>query len=231
MCVSVVLQIWNNLNSWLKVWCFFLTSLCFLFACSFVDFGFGNFFQPGKPLATWCGSPPYAAPEVFEGQQYEGPQLDIWVRCWRMSWDTLLDERGCVRACGVAARCCCCSCEVCLPKHQMWSSQIVWSLTVQFNISRTLLASLTNYCQQPTATRNVGIFHSVCICTERNTKHDIIYSPIVLKCLRIFSCSEHGGGAVRAGVRRFTLWWTNSACTSAESPGGEVPYPLLHDWR
>uniref|UniRef100_A0A3Q0QXD9 non-specific serine/threonine protein kinase n=1 Tax=Amphilophus citrinellus TaxID=61819 RepID=A0A3Q0QXD9_AMPCI len=41
-------------------------------------FGFGNFFQPGEPLATWCGSPPYAAPEVFEGQQYEGPQLDIW---------------------------------------------------------------------------------------------------------------------------------------------------------
>ncbi|XP_028319807.1 serine/threonine-protein kinase SIK2 isoform X4 [Gouania willdenowi] len=42
------------------------------------DFGFGNFFQPGEPLATWCGSPPYAAPEVFEGQPYEGPQLDIW---------------------------------------------------------------------------------------------------------------------------------------------------------
>lgn len=47
---------------------------------AFADFGFGNFFQPGEPLATWCGSPPYAAPEVFEGQQYEGPQLDIWVR-------------------------------------------------------------------------------------------------------------------------------------------------------
>lgn len=47
---------------------------------SYADFGFGNFFQPGEPLATWCGSPPYAAPEVFEGQQYEGPQLDIWVR-------------------------------------------------------------------------------------------------------------------------------------------------------
>ncbi|XP_051935138.1 serine/threonine-protein kinase SIK2 [Hippocampus zosterae] len=42
------------------------------------DFGFGNFFQPGTPLATWCGSPPYAAPEIFEGLQYEGPQLDIW---------------------------------------------------------------------------------------------------------------------------------------------------------
>ncbi|XP_068097036.1 serine/threonine-protein kinase SIK2 [Hyperolius riggenbachi] len=42
------------------------------------DFGFGNFYKSGEPLATWCGSPPYAAPEVFEGQQYEGPQLDIW---------------------------------------------------------------------------------------------------------------------------------------------------------
>ncbi|XP_078055091.1 serine/threonine-protein kinase SIK2a [Mustelus asterias] len=42
------------------------------------DFGFGNFYKAGEPLATWCGSPPYAAPEVFEGQQYEGPQLDIW---------------------------------------------------------------------------------------------------------------------------------------------------------
>ncbi|KAM8815631.1 serine/threonine-protein kinase SIK2 isoform 2-T2 [Rhynchonycteris naso] len=42
------------------------------------NFGFGNFFKTGELLATWCGSPPYAAPEVFEGQQYEGPQLDIW---------------------------------------------------------------------------------------------------------------------------------------------------------
>ncbi|CAO2624717.1 Serine/threonine-protein kinase SIK1 [Lemmus lemmus] len=42
------------------------------------DFGFGNFYKPGEPLFTWCGSPPYAAPEVFEGKEYEGPQLDIW---------------------------------------------------------------------------------------------------------------------------------------------------------
>ncbi|XP_030634811.1 serine/threonine-protein kinase SIK2-like [Chanos chanos] len=42
------------------------------------DFGFGNFYVPGESLSTWCGSPPYAAPEVFEGKMYEGPQLDIW---------------------------------------------------------------------------------------------------------------------------------------------------------
>lgn len=49
------------------------------------DFGFGNYYTPGSPLNTWCGSPPYAAPEVFEGKLYHGPQLDIWVSVTRIS--------------------------------------------------------------------------------------------------------------------------------------------------
>lgn len=44
-----------------------------------VDFGFGNYFTTGEELATWCGSPPYAAPEVFEGKRYLGPHIDVWV--------------------------------------------------------------------------------------------------------------------------------------------------------
>lgn len=65
------------------------------------DFGFSNFYSPGELLETWCGtfirntyikifyidvdfsilgSPPYAAPEVFEGKKYTGPEIDIWVR-------------------------------------------------------------------------------------------------------------------------------------------------------
>ncbi|EGF77087.1 hypothetical protein BATDEDRAFT_14212, partial [Batrachochytrium dendrobatidis JAM81] len=42
------------------------------------DFGFSNQFAPGQRLNTWCGSPPYAAPELFQGKEYSGPEVDVW---------------------------------------------------------------------------------------------------------------------------------------------------------
>ncbi|XP_034233875.1 serine/threonine-protein kinase SIK3-like isoform X2 [Thrips palmi] len=42
------------------------------------DFGFSNHFIEGQLMSTWCGSPPYAAPELFEGREYDGPKADIW---------------------------------------------------------------------------------------------------------------------------------------------------------
>ncbi|XP_041373272.1 serine/threonine-protein kinase SIK3-like isoform X2 [Gigantopelta aegis] len=42
------------------------------------DFGFSNHFCPGSMLKTWCGSPPYAAPELFEGKEYDAPKVDVW---------------------------------------------------------------------------------------------------------------------------------------------------------
>ncbi|XP_058847887.1 MAP/microtubule affinity-regulating kinase 3 isoform X12 [Acipenser ruthenus] len=42
------------------------------------DFGFSNEFTLGNKLDTFCGSPPYAAPELFQGKKYEGPEVDVW---------------------------------------------------------------------------------------------------------------------------------------------------------
>lgn len=47
--------------------------------CLFVvDFGLSNAQKAGALLQTHCGSPEYAAPELFiPGRQY-GPEVDVW---------------------------------------------------------------------------------------------------------------------------------------------------------
>eukprot|EP00069_Balaena_mysticetus_P007751 bmy_19346T0 len=43
-----------------------------------MDFGLSNECKESGKLDTFCGSPAYAAPELFLGQSYDGPAMDVW---------------------------------------------------------------------------------------------------------------------------------------------------------
>nr|BAJ95121.1 predicted protein [Hordeum vulgare subsp. vulgare] len=42
------------------------------------DFGFANTFQRNSKLHTFCGSPPYAAPELYKCLPYSPEKVDVW---------------------------------------------------------------------------------------------------------------------------------------------------------
>ena len=43
-----------------------------------IDLGLSAFCKPGEKLSLFCGSPDYAAPELFRREPYLGPPVDVW---------------------------------------------------------------------------------------------------------------------------------------------------------
>jgi len=57
---------------------FFVKSTHRLMSSAILDFGLSNIYASNDPLRTHCGSPEYAAPELFVVGKRYGPEVDLW---------------------------------------------------------------------------------------------------------------------------------------------------------
>jgi len=47
-------------------------------AIKLIDFGVSNFMEEGVFRNTFCGTPAFASPEILLGEEYHGPEVDVW---------------------------------------------------------------------------------------------------------------------------------------------------------